>query len=279
MAEADDFDGVFGRRACQSNIGQTIEQREGGLEGKIIVVIIVEPGAGQSEGKGQVRFVGDHQEVVDRYLVLVCARERRAQGHGRGRRRPRRGGGRQGRARGTRRRSGNSDRRAGTAEMVRATGGAATVAGFLAKADGGCGGRGQIAPVCSIARTGTTGGADETGRVQGEAKAGAGGRRAGRDRLAKPPWSPWGPGAPRPAQASHRLVYRDAQPIAADGDLVHPLDDPGGHRHALTEVPRALPQSSIWQCRIEAQDGVTGGHVDVLQADHHTGIAPDGHLG
>jgi hypothetical protein len=75
-------------------------------------------------------------------------------------------------------------------------------------------------------------------------------------------------------------VYGYAQPVAADGDLVHPLDCAGRHRIAIDRSPqRAAAVLDLAGVAIEAQDGVTGGHVDILQADHHTGIAPDGHLG
>jgi hypothetical protein len=54
MAEADDLDGVLGRRAGQADLAQTIKQGEGWLERRIIVVVIVivGPGAGQSSGVG-----------------------------------------------------------------------------------------------------------------------------------------------------------------------------------------------------------------------------------
>jgi hypothetical protein len=75
-------------------------------------------------------------------------------------------------------------------------------------------------------------------------------------------------------------VYRDAQPVAADGNLVHPLDDSGSHRLAIDRSPqRAAAVLNLAGVAIEAQDGVTGSYVDILQADHHTRIAPDGHLG
>jgi hypothetical protein len=72
----------------------------------------------------------------------------------------------------------------------------------------------------------------------------------------------------------------DAQPVPPDRNLVHPLDGLARHRHTVDfcseRTPAILDPAAL---SIEVQDGMTGRHVDILQANHRAGIAADGHLG